>query len=398
VHVSQEYCATLYPRRHGWHASTQACRGLACHHCAYPTSQSPGASYHKPTTPAVLARLVGPLDLPPRGQQQGGGAGAAEREHRPGARPAGAGAPAEARVEAEEREVGACCLRTLCRAPHTAHPPLLRSLPHTRRRAAIDRQIDIERKKRQHIDRRKGEELDAERGGLAHWQQQLQQQQQLLQEGDESDYEEEQAEHQAGHGQQQQQQQQGGGRCRTTNTTTARGGGQAAGEHGWRAGVSARAQGVHTPGVSAQAKAYWCRCLLLSPLCTPILLPEGSTAGPRHCPPLLVAGAARMMMKPMTTRRMHKSGGRRRLAPASRRVWAQRMTLRLCPHTQSYRWAAGGRAMMSYPAPGSKPDLEAACSHACVASLSCMCCASAQEQAGCVHQSSVFDLRPRTYQ
>jgi hypothetical protein len=66
-------------------------------------------------------------------------------------------------------------------------------LPSPVVRVAIDRQIDIERKKRQEIDRCKGKELDAERGGILDWQQQLQQQQQQQQQqdGDESEYESE---------------------------------------------------------------------------------------------------------------------------------------------------------------------------------------------------------------
>eukprot|EP00983_Pelagomonas_calceolata_P065672 1148683-Pelagomonas_calceolata.AAC.1 len=65
-------------------------------------------------------------------------------------------------------------------------------------RVAIDRQIEIERKKRLEIDRRKGEELDIERGGIQAWQQELQQQQQKQQlqqqQGNESDYESEEEE------------------------------------------------------------------------------------------------------------------------------------------------------------------------------------------------------------
>lgn len=88
-----------------------------------------------------------------------------------------------------------------CLNPNTGHVPRLNPLssclpplPSPACRAAIDRQIDIERKKRLEIDRRKGEELDAERGDIQAWQRQLQEQQQQqlqLQQGNESDYESE---------------------------------------------------------------------------------------------------------------------------------------------------------------------------------------------------------------
>lgn len=51
----------------------------------------------------------------------------------------------------------------------------------------MDRQIELERKKRQEIESRKADELSHERQGLVEWQQQLKQQQD---QGDESDYEE----------------------------------------------------------------------------------------------------------------------------------------------------------------------------------------------------------------